>query len=458
MSISDMTSYPVPKKEFFLNSVKENGGTAPLFEDPELEEIASFTAFSLKKKAVPRRNFLLLQGLMGPFFQYIGRALKKHGHRVWKVNFNGGDELFWRLPGGIPFRHNYGAWPGFLARILREHHITDVLLFGDCRELHRQAILICREMNIAVHVFEEGYIRPDWVTLELGGVNGNSSLSRNPEWYCKRALMLPPAAPHHAVPSSFKRRALEGIAYNAATILTKWRFPYWSDYRPWPPLVEGIGWLKQLYRRKKAQKRSFNLSRWLTQGPKPYMLLPLQLDADAQLRLHSSYSGVAEVITEILVSFAKYAPLELRLVIKEHPLDNGVQDWKALVSRLAAAHGVSNRVDYMELGDIAHIVRYARGVVTVNSTTGTLALAKGVPVLTLGQAVYDMKGLTDQGTLEDFWQNPTPPDKRVFAAFRRVLIDQCLIPGGFFSEEGLEKLTTSAVARLEQYALSHNKG
>ncbi|MDF7673276.1 capsular biosynthesis protein [Acetobacteraceae bacterium ESL0709] len=394
---------------------------------------------------------------MGPFFQYIGRALRKRGHHVWKINFNGGDELFWRMGGSFSFRSNYGAWPGFLGRILQQHKITDVILFGDCRELHRQAILICREMHIAVHVFEEGYIRPDWVTLELGGVNGNSSLPKDPQWYCKRARELPPAAPHHIVPSSFKRRALEGIAYNAATILTKWRFPYWTDYRPWPPLVEGIGWLKRLCRRKKAQKRSADLSQWLTSGPKPYMLLPLQLDADAQLRLHSSYSGVAEVITEVLVSFAKYAPLDMRLVIKEHPLDNGVQDWKALILRLAAAHGVSNRVDYMELGDIAQIVRYARGVITVNSTTGTLALAHGVPVLTLGQAIYDMEGLTDQGTLEHFWQNPEPPDAIVFAAFRRVLIDQCLIPGGFFSEEGLEKLTSSAVARLEQYADSHSR-
>lgn len=425
--------------------------TNPLFEDPQLTEAETLVPNALISTGHSKKNFLLLQGLMGPFFQYIGRALRKNGHNVWKINFNGGDELFWRLPGGIPFRNNYGAWPAFLGHTLQKHTITDVLLFGDCRELHRQAILICREMNIAVHVFEEGYIRPDWVTLELGGVNGNSNLPKDPDWYYQRAKGLPPAAPHNAVPSSFKRRALEGVAYNTATILLKWRFPYWTDYRPWPPLVEGVGWLRRLSRRKKAQQRSLALTQWLLEGPKPYMLLPLQLDADAQLRLHSSYSGIAEVITEVLISFARHAPLEMRLVIKEHPLDNGVQDWKKLVSRLATAHGISNRVDYMELGDIAEIVSQARGVVTVNSTTGTLALAKNVPVLTLGQAVYDVPGLTAQCSLKEFWTAPPAPDTLTFAAFRRVLIDQCLIPGGFFSEEGLEKLTRSTVARLEHY-------
>lgn len=105
----------------------------------------------------------------------------------------------------------------------------------------------------------------------------------------------------------------------------------------------------------------------------------------------------------------------------------------------------------MELGDIAQLVCHARGVVTVNSTTGTLALACNVPVLTLGQAIYDLPGLTAQCSLEHFWQTLPQPDALIFAAFRRVLIDQCLIPGGFFSEEGLEKLTRSTVARLEQY-------
>ena len=435
----------------FLESTKHSEHSSNFFEDPGLTETDALVPASLQTPPKATRNFLLLQGLMGPFFQCLGQALKERGHNIWKINFNGGDELFWRIGGGFAFRSNYGSWPAFLGNILKKYHITDVLLFGDCRELHRQAILICREIGIAVHVFEEGYIRPDWVTLELGGVNGNSTLPKDPEWYYRHANQLPPAAPHQSVPSSFKRRALEGIAYNAATILLKWRFPHWTDYRPWPPLVEGVGWLRRLCRRKKAQQRSHSLTEWLIEGPKPYMLLPLQLDADAQLRLHSSYSGVAEVITEVLVSFAKHAPLEMRLVIKEHPLDNGVQNWADLVRRLAAAHGISNRVDYIEIGDIATLVRAAKGVVTVNSTTGTLALACNVPVLTLGHAIYDIPKLTHQSSLQEFWSNPQKPDPVIFAAFRRVLIEQCLIPGGFFSEEGLKKLVRHAVVRLEQY-------
>jgi capsular polysaccharide export protein len=110
---------------------------------------------------------------------------------------------------------------------------------------------------------------------------------------------------------------------------------------------------------------------------------------------------------------------------------------------------VADRVHYLAWGDIVPVTRRARGVVTINSTSGTLALAEGVPVVALGHAVYDVPDITCQGGLDAFWQNPVAPDPETFAAFRRVLIDRCLIPGGFFSEEALRKVVRHAVARLE---------
>jgi capsular polysaccharide export protein len=43
------------------------------------------------------------------------------------------------------------------------------------------------------------------------------------------------------------------------------------------------------------------------------------------------------------------------------------------------------------------------------------------------------------------------PDSAVFAAFRRVLIERCLVAGGFFSEPALALLVDNAVARLEAH-------
>jgi len=396
-----------------------------------------------------RRTVLLLQGLMGPLFRRLGEGLIAAGHDVHKVNFNGGDRAFWRLPNGIDYRGTLADWPDAFTALLKQLGITDVVLFGDCRDHHMPAIRICRDLAVPVHVFEEGYIRPDWVTLELGGVNGHSSLPRDPAWYREMAATLPPVPPHAQVPSSFRRRALEGLAYNVADVLSRWYYPGWSNHRPWHPVVEGMGWIRKLRRRKQREESAAMLMARLTASLDAYFLFPLQLDSDAQIRLHSPFAGIADALRLVIGSFAAHAPAGTRLVVKEHPLDNGVRDWRQVTADMAALFGVEDRVDYLAWGDIVAVTRGARGVVTINSTSGTFALAEGLPVVVLGHAVYDIEDITYQRGIDAFWTDPVPPSVETFAAFRRVLIERCLIPGGFFSEEALDKVVRHAVARLE---------
>lgn len=400
-----------------------------------------------------KRTVLMLQGLMGPLFRRLGQGLMEAGHTVHKVNFNGGDRLFWRLPNGIDYRGSLQEWPQAFEALACERSITDVTLFGDCRDYHRPAIEVCRRLGIPVHVFEEGYIRPDWVTLELGGVNGHSSLPRDPFWYRETAAALPPVPPHTQVPASFRRRAIEGLLYNATDVLTRWHYPHWNNHRPWHPAVEGVGWFRKLRRRKEREAYSGQLIANLEASGAPYFLFPLQLDSDAQIRLHSPFSGIGPALHKIVKSFAKHAPADTRLMVKEHPLDNGVRDWQQETADMAARFGVGDRVDYLPWGDIVPVAQRARGMVTVNSTSGTLGLAMGVPVVALGHAVYDIPDITNQDGLDAFWQNPVAPDEETFAAFRRVLVERCLIPGGFFSEEAIAKVVRHAVARFEGKAL-----
>jgi capsular polysaccharide export protein len=94
------------------------------------------------------------------------------------------------------------------------------------------------------------------------------------------------------------------------------------------------------------------------------------------------------------------------------------------------------------------VVERSLGVVTVNSTVGTLALNAGKPVVVLGHAVYKVPGVVHKRSLDEFWSAPGAPDAALYSAFRRVLIDRCLIRGGLLSEEGLEMLVENAVERL----------
>jgi capsular polysaccharide export protein len=401
------------------------------------------------------RDFLFLQGLHGPFFSLLGAALLGNGHRVHRVNFNGGDRLYWRLPGAVNYRGRMGRWPEFLERLILARGITDIVLFGDCRPLHRAAIAVAAGLQIQVHVFEEGYIRPDFVTLEIGGVNGHSPLPRDPAWYREQARTLPPYGPEQSVPTSFRRRAMQDVLYNFAQMLLAWQYPFYRSHRPLHPLVEYGGWLWRFANQEAAQRRSEAVLRRLGADPRRYFVFPLQLDSDYQIRLHSPYNGMQPAIEQVLRSFAAHAPDDTILVVKDHPLDNGLINWRRLVATVAASCGIGPRVLHLEVGDVGPLVRAAAGMVTVNSTTGTLALACGVPVITLGDAVYNIPDVTFQGELDMFWRAPTPPDPATYDAFRRVLLARCLVRGGYFSEVGLDMLVRGSLTRLEQAASVH---
>jgi capsular polysaccharide export protein len=87
-------------------------------------------------------------------------------------------------------------------------------------------------------------------------------------------------------------------------------------------------------------------------------------------------------------------------------------------------------------------------MVCVNSTSGTLALETGIPVVVLGDAVYDVPGITHQSGLDRFWRDPERPDPELYAAFKKSLHAKCLVRGGLASASATETLVSSSVERL----------
>ena len=403
----------------------------------------------MSKIAPDRRGFLFLQGMATRFFERLGRVLADRGHKVHRVNFNGGDRAFWRLPGAVDFCGHEHEWPEFLERLVVEKGISDIILFGDCRPLHRAAIRIAETRLLRLHVVEEGYLRPDWITFEGGGVNGQSSMPRDPGWYRERARSLPAWQDPPPVPGSFRRRAVEDVVYTMASMAGVWRFPHYATHRPYHQLIEYAGWLRRLALKRRAERRAAAEIEMLPDGSDPLFLFPLQLDCDYQVRVHSPFRAMHLAIEHVLVSFAAHAPAAARLIVKLHPLDSGLVDWTALTGHLAVELGIADRLTVLDGGDLGKVLARKPAVVTVNSTVGTLALACGLPVIALGKAIYDIAGLTFQGELHEFWTAPTAPDAVLFDAFRRVLAARCLIPGSFFNEAGLTIAVDAAVERLE---------
>jgi capsular polysaccharide export protein len=399
---------------------------------------------------VHRRRFLFLQGMATWFFARLGAALAQRGHEVRRINFNGGDWLFWPLPGAVGYRGGLSRWPEFLVRRLGDWGVTDIVLFGDCRPLHVAAIEVAKAHGVSVHVFEEGYLRPNWVTLEQGGVNGKSTLPRDPTWFREAAIEIPAWDDGGTVIGRFRTRAVNDVLYHTARWLLAWRYPRYRSHLLWHPFVEYLGWLRRFALAPIVRRRTAEQLLRLNNSGSPYYLFPLQLDSDSQIRVHSPFAGMADALETVIGSFARHAPTEACLVIKEHPFDVGIVDLHRVTKRLAERLGVEDRVVYLRRGPLENLIAGCRSTVTVNSTSGLLALAAGRPVIALGASIYDTPQLTFQGGLDRFWREATPADTTTFDAFRRVVADRTQINGGFFSAEGLAMAVDGAVERLER--------
>src|SRR5690606_11955772 len=128
-----------------------------------------------------------------------------------------------------------------------------------------------------------------------------------------------------------------------------------------------------------------------------------------QIRFRSPFKNMEQVLETVLTSFARAAAPNDELVVKAHPLDNGVVNRERQLARLAQRHGLSGRVHFIDGGHLPTIIEHSRGVVVVNSTLGLTALHQQRATFALANPIYDLPGLVAGGQLDDFWAAPQGP-------------------------------------------------
>jgi capsular polysaccharide export protein len=395
-----------------------------------------------------RRSFLFLQGHASPFYLRLGHALDQAGHSVRRINICGGDRLFWGGWNAEDFRGPLAGLGTVVREIAGRNSATDLVVYNDCRPCNAIAIDVAKALGMQVHVFEEGYLRPDWITLERDGVNGNSRLPADPAWYhatAKRLGTLPKSLP---VGAGLRLRIIYDFQWQAANYAYLLRYPRYRTHRPYPIWAEYATWLKRLAGLRRAHARADAVAADLIARRQRFFLFPLQLDTDSQVRQHSPFGRLAAAIETIIESFGRSAPGSVRLVIKNHPLDNGWINYRRLVERKAREVGASDRIYFIDGGDLTSLLDRCEGVVTINSTVGLTALQRNRPVIALGDAIFRMPGLASGSSLDAFWHAPQPPDPDLLADFHAVLLHACLVNGNFYTEAGLDLAVRNSVARL----------
>lgn len=395
------------------------------------------------------RHAVFLQGMPSPFFARIGARLRAQGWRTTRINLCIGDRLFWRGGEVVDYRGTPGHWPAFIDDLFAERGVTDLLLLGEQRRYHREAVGLAHARGIRVTVTDFGYLRPDWITFERDGMSGGSRFPRDPAAIRALAARCPEPDWARRYTEGAVRMARADLGYNLANLVLGWLYPHYrrSDMRP-PTLVYTPASALRLWSNARVRPRMEAFVRDLAASGRPYYVFPLQLDFDFQIVAYSPFSSIEEAIDLVIASFARHAPRDAELVLKEHPWDPALHDWERAMRARAREHGVAGRVHYLRGGNLDELIRAGRGVVTVNSTSGLRALQLGRPLQVLGQAVYDVPGLTFGGGLDAFWTDAAPPDPELVAATLRALAGTAQIRGAFFHDAGLDSAVDEAVRRL----------
>jgi len=401
-------------------------------------------------EALPgKRRFLFLQGPISPFFAEVAAGLRRHGHEVFRINLNLGDRLFWRGPGGVDFTDKPEAWRRWIEAFLDQQAISDLVLLGEQRFYHQEAIAAAKARGLAVTVTEWGYLRPDWIILERDGTGRESLFPRDPAAILREAKDLPLPDLRQCFADHFPSQAFWDIAYHAG-LLFPFRFRHFRNHELIHPLVTYAGIGLRLLLRPSENRRSARILTDLMARRVAFWVFAMQIQNDFSLRAYSSFPSMGAALQEAMASFAAHAPVDAALLVKLHPLDPYAQNWPMRISAMARKLGVERRVHVAPRGDLDAMLSAAQGMITVNSTAASRALALDRPVKLLGQSVFNVPGLAFQGALDDFWTKAEAPDAALRDAAFALLSAAYMVRGVYFGREGRRAAVQATVDRLDR--------
>jgi capsular polysaccharide export protein len=244
--------------------------------------------------------------------------------------------FFWNLYG---FTRLLGAIWLFLIydRYFRNHPCATIGLWNGNK--FRQSVVVAVAHTLQRHlVFFENGLLPNTTTVDFRGVNACNSVPRDPDFY--RQLR---ADVHTPLPQQLVARKTE--------------------------TAKGGEKLHAL--------------------PERFIFVPFQVNTDSQITLHSPWiKNMWQLFEAIAAARQALGDTAPHFVFKEHP--SCPQDYRELHERCKNDDHLLFANDF----STQELIQRAEAIVTINSTVGLESLLLGKKVVVLGNAFYDIDGLT----------------------------------------------------------------
>jgi capsular polysaccharide export protein len=411
---------------------------------------------SSSRKEKPR--VVLLQGPVGPFFRRLHRFLERRGFDVSRICFDAGDRFFASGKKCHVYSGGRQEWETWFSEFVSLAEADHIVFFGAEREIHRVARSVAEKAGVNVIALEEGYIRPGFVTVEQGANNAASPVAGRMPPDCFDFIAMDTTRTDF---KGFGAMCVHGaIYYTIRTLFSSWAHRE-LFHRRFNILAEAFAWVRNYWRRTMHLQRNFSsIERLLEHHHDQYFIVPLQVAADSQMAQAARGWNSVRLIDEVLASFARRAPENTHLVFKIHPIERGHSTDEQRIRSAAQRLGIAHRVDVIDTGSLGLLTRHSAGMITINSTSGLSAIAHGVPLLVIGDALYANEQLAvcarGEPDFDAFWQGMPVADVLERRRYLAWIKASCLKRGDFYARSGMEPACQGVLETI-QAARSANK-
>lgn len=268
----------------------------------------------------------------------------------------------------------------YFQDFIQANNIDLVLMHNDLRWQHSIAVYLCRKHGVKYLVTEQGLFRPNTTMVDSSGVNAYSNVKD--DFLNNRNF----GDPGNEI--TFERTHDSYLSYfNFLKYLALSKVGYFFGYESL--IVHKRHSFKEYIKRytsslflKTKNKRDKITS-------KNIIFVPLQLELDTQLLVHSDFNNNQEVIDSITQSFmAGNLSDKYQLVFKYHPNDNVKYDFSSHVKI----------TDSIIDDEFLYNVKL---VISVNSSALLNVLTSQIPVITLGRSIYDLDGVAEFSSIDN---------------------------------------------------------
>lgn len=270
-----------------------------------------------------------------------------------------------------------------ILEVLREYDIEygiDFIVVWGTSIIPRIMHYYAKKNNKKVIILENGYFRPFTLQVDRKGVNFENSLPREGDFYKKQKIDSERLEKYLTEPEY--ARIDEKLSDEFLRIYSKFN----SEVK-----------IKEKKKSTPRQNEVFeNSLKFEQQLPEDYVFVPFQLQSDAQIIRHSPQISTMEELIKLtlrpVINYNKRNRKDLKIIYKPHPLYKA--DGKSFdIDKIRSMINDSNYALLIEDYSTQELINKAKVVITINSTVGIEALISNKPVITLGQAFYNIKNL-----------------------------------------------------------------